>query len=102
MIRRLVFLGGLACAFILAGWMPASASGSCQAWTAYGDCYIELTGCSGGCSFDPGENGQGSLTGNCTGYGGACVGNWFLEASWCDGSGGMFTCEVRASLPLVY
>jgi len=98
--RHLVFAGGLICAMVLAGMIPVAAD-SCQAFTAYGDCYIELTGCSGSCSFDPGENGEGSLSGtNCTGAYGECVGEWGYELQVCGG--GSFYCGVHVwEYPLI-
>lgn len=72
---------GLAVALVVAAWTGATLrADSCQAFTAYGDCYIELTGCSGGCTYDPGQGGEGSLEGtDCTGASGSCVGDWYYE-----------------------
>jgi hypothetical protein len=82
--------------------MPVSASGSCQAWTAYGDCYIELTGCEGGCQFEQGPNGESSLSGtNCTGAYGQCVTGWYFELSWCGGEGPYYCGATAFQEPLV-
>ena len=96
MTGRIVFLGGMFAALLLAAVQPVSAD-DCFAYTAYGDCYIELTGCDGNCTFDPGQNGEGSLTGeNCTGFSGACIGNWYFELFECPDPppGAPFYCKI--------
>jgi hypothetical protein len=94
-IRLLVFACGMLCALLLAG--RTIAADDCFAFTAYGDCYIELTGCTGPCQFNPGENGEGSLTGTgCSGFSGACTGNWYFELSWCEDQGGSYICKINA------
>ena len=104
MRQRMVFAFGLACALILAWWTPTLASSnSCQAFTAYGDCYIELTGCDGDCDFNAGQGGEGWLQGsNCTGAYGVCTSDWYYELGVCGGGGSTFYCTNHTfRVPLI-
>lgn len=106
MKQRLMFLCGLVCAMALGAWVPTFASSTCTAsgFTAYGECYLELTGCAAGtCAYDAGSGGEGSVSGmNCTGYYGTCSGNWYMELSQCGEGGGTFYCRVdNFGLPLI-
>lgn len=103
---RLVFLGGLVCAIVLGAWVPTLASSStCSAsgFTAYGDCYLELTGCeAGSCDYNAGTGGEGWVEGtNCTGYYGSCSGNWYMELSQCTGDAGFYCRVDNFGLPLI-